>query len=107
MNYSIPIGDGVTFNCLATILTYIKAWWVHLDFQLKKISSHSYTFTSNTMVKALIAKTHGGEFEVGEWERPVPTGHEILIKNVVVALNPIDWKLVSSSICLLARSICV
>ncbi|RUS15654.1 GroES-like protein [Endogone sp. FLAS-F59071] len=50
------------------------------------------------MVKALIVKTQGGEFELGEWERPVPTGHEILIKNVVVALNPVDWKQIKYNI---------
>jgi NADPH:quinone reductase-like Zn-dependent oxidoreductase len=44
------------------------------------------------MVKALIAHKVGGELQVGEWEKAVPKGNEILIKNKVVALNPVDWK---------------
>ncbi|RUS32127.1 GroES-like protein [Jimgerdemannia flammicorona] len=44
------------------------------------------------MVKALIAHKAGGELQIGEWEKPVPKGNEILVKNKVVALNPVDWK---------------
>ncbi|RUO96472.1 GroES-like protein, partial [Jimgerdemannia flammicorona] len=51
-----------------------------------------YITRKENMVKALIAHKVGGEFQVGEWEKPVPKGNEILIKNKVVALNPVDWK---------------
>lgn len=43
--------------------------------------------------RALFLKEKFGAFELGTKPRPTPGPGEILVKEVAVALNPIDWKI--------------
>ncbi|RUO96425.1 chaperonin 10-like protein [Jimgerdemannia flammicorona] len=66
---------------------------LHISFRNKHpFTPRIYITRKENMVKALIAHKAGGELQIGEWEKPVPKGNEILVKNKVVALNPVDWK---------------
>ncbi|KAH9921177.1 GroES-like protein [Epithele typhae] len=41
--------------------------------------------------KALVHYSKGGDFVVGDVPIPVPGPHEVLVKVMAVALNPVDW----------------
>jgi NADPH:quinone reductase-like Zn-dependent oxidoreductase len=44
------------------------------------------------MSKALLLKEPKGDLVLSDIETPTPKAGEVLIENVAVALNPVDWK---------------
>ncbi|KAI9836074.1 MAG: hypothetical protein M1819_001688 [Sarea resinae] len=56
-------------------------------------SPRSLKPTESKSTKALLLSTPSGPYNLTtSWPRPIPSPNEILIKNHVAALNPMDWK---------------